>query len=57
MSKQPWKKVLYVQQDYEDNYVDETFLNDLEKNCSLYYVYCLIIIVGIRGTYFLFFFK
>lgn len=34
MGKEPWRKVLYLKQDYPDNYVDrETFLQGLKKNC------------------------
>ncbi len=28
----PWQKLLYVKQDYPDNYVDDTFLEELQKN-------------------------
>lgn len=28
----PYKKVLYLKQDYPDNYVDSTFLEDLQRN-------------------------
>lgn len=35
MSKKPWKKNLYENQEYEDNYTDETFLKDLKKNYNL----------------------
>jgi hypothetical protein len=27
-----WKKILYIRQPFEDNYVDDTFLNELVKN-------------------------
>ena len=30
--KKPWKKILYEEQDYPDNYVDESFLDELKKN-------------------------
>ena len=34
--KKPWRKILYEEQDYPDNYVDKTqFLNGLKKNCKL----------------------
>ena len=29
---QPWRKLLYVKQGFPDNYVDETFLDALQKN-------------------------
>ena len=32
MVKKPWKKILYEEQDYPDNYVDESFLDELKKN-------------------------
>jgi hypothetical protein len=32
--KEPWKKVLYLKQPYEDNYVDKTFLGELRKNSA-----------------------
>lgn len=33
--KKPWRKILYEEQDYPDNYVDKTqFLNGLKKNCK-----------------------
>ncbi|XP_028394609.1 phosphatidylinositol N-acetylglucosaminyltransferase subunit C-like [Dendronephthya gigantea] len=32
MTKQQWKKILYEEQDYPDNYVDESFLDELRKN-------------------------
>lgn len=35
MPKQPWKKNLYENQEYEDNYTDSTFLKDLKKNYNL----------------------
>lgn len=35
MPKQPWKKNLYENQEYEDNYTDESFLKDLKKNYNL----------------------
>lgn len=28
----PWRKLLYIKQGYPDNYVDETFLEKLQKN-------------------------
>jgi hypothetical protein len=31
-TKLPWRKLLYVKQDYPDNYVDDTFLDALQKN-------------------------
>ena len=30
--KKPWRKILYEIQDYPDNYVDESFLEQLRKN-------------------------
>lgn len=33
--KKPWKKNLYENRDYEDNYTDESFLKDLKKNYNL----------------------
>ena len=30
--KDPWRKLLWIKQDYPDNYVDSTFLEELEKN-------------------------
>lgn len=35
MPKNPWKKNLYENQEYEDNYTDATFLKDLKKNYNL----------------------
>lgn len=31
---QKWQKVLYLDQGYPDNYVDDSFLVDLKKNCK-----------------------
>lgn len=31
-TKKPWKKNLYENREYEDNYTDESFLKDLKKN-------------------------
>lgn len=28
----PWRKLLWVKQNYPDNYVDSTFLEELQKN-------------------------
>lgn len=33
--KRPWRKILYEEQDYPDNYVDASFLDKLEMNCEL----------------------
>ena len=30
--KKCWRKILYEEQDYPDNYVDESFLDELKKN-------------------------
>ena len=33
--KDVWKKVLYIKQDYPDNYLDENqFKKDLKENCE-----------------------
>ena len=35
-SQQPrWRKLLYVKQDYPDNYVDHTFLEEMQKNANV----------------------
>lgn len=31
----PWRKLLYIKQDYPDNYVDHTFLEEMQKNGSV----------------------
>uniref|UniRef100_A0A8D8WQ99 Phosphatidylinositol N-acetylglucosaminyltransferase subunit C n=1 Tax=Cacopsylla melanoneura TaxID=428564 RepID=A0A8D8WQ99_9HEMI len=33
--KQPWKKILYGNLDYPDNYTDESFLEELKKNIHI----------------------
>ncbi|EEB08947.1 pig-C [Schizosaccharomyces japonicus yFS275] len=33
--QQPWKKVLWRKQDYPDNYIDESFLNGLQRNVNI----------------------
>jgi len=35
-AKARWQKLLYIQQDYPDNYVDETFLEELQKNVNVH---------------------
>ncbi|CAM0142714.1 unnamed protein product [Umbelopsis sp. WA50703] len=35
VNKLPWRKLLYVKQDYPDNYVDDTFLDELQKNVNV----------------------
>ena len=30
--RQPWQKILYIKQDYPDNYVDASFLKQMKKN-------------------------
>ncbi|XP_059149253.1 phosphatidylinositol N-acetylglucosaminyltransferase subunit C-like [Physella acuta] len=32
VTKRPWRKILYEEQDYPDNYVDRSFLEELRKN-------------------------
>ena len=32
--KKPWKKVLYEDQGFPDNYVDRSFLEEMKKNCE-----------------------
>ncbi|KAI8365225.1 phosphatidylinositol N-acetylglucosaminyltransferase subunit C [Radiomyces spectabilis] len=32
---QPWRKLLWVKQNYPDNYVDNTFLEELQKNVNV----------------------
>ncbi|KAI9913753.1 hypothetical protein PsorP6_005128 [Peronosclerospora sorghi] len=34
-AKRKWKKILYASQDYEDNYVDETFLEQMRTNANV----------------------
>ncbi|KAG9286701.1 hypothetical protein G9A89_012251 [Geosiphon pyriformis] len=34
-TKNPWRKLLWIKQDYPDNYVDSTFLEELQKNANL----------------------
>ena len=30
-----WNKILYEEQNVPDNYVDDTFLEEMKKNCKL----------------------
>lgn len=31
----PWQKLLWVKQNYPDNYVDSTFLDELQRNGNI----------------------
>ncbi|RHZ61255.1 hypothetical protein Glove_349g102 [Diversispora epigaea] len=33
--KAPWRKLLWIKQDYPDNYVDKTFLGELQENVNV----------------------
>ncbi|KAJ2826745.1 glycosylphosphatidylinositol anchor biosynthesis, partial [Coemansia erecta] len=33
--RRPWRKLLYIPQDYPDDYVDNTFLMELQKNANV----------------------
>lgn len=33
--KRPWKKLLWVKQDYADNYTDSSFLSQLKRNSTV----------------------
>ena len=33
--QKPWRKILYEDQGYPDDYVDKSFLEELRKNCKL----------------------
>ncbi|KAG0025268.1 hypothetical protein BGZ82_010128 [Podila clonocystis] len=33
--RNPWRKLLYVKQDYPDDHVDDTFLEELQKNANV----------------------
>ncbi|KAJ2776003.1 glycosylphosphatidylinositol anchor biosynthesis [Coemansia nantahalensis] len=33
--RRPWRRLLYIQQDYPDDYVDDTFLRELQKNANV----------------------
>ncbi|BFZ54003.1 glycosylphosphatidylinositol anchor biosynthesis [Savitreella phatthalungensis] len=35
MGRKSWRKVLWVKQDYPDNWVDQTFLNKLQRNANV----------------------
>ena len=38
---QKWRKVLYEDQGVPDNYVDESFLDEMKKNC-MHAKYCIL---------------
>ncbi|KAJ2822244.1 glycosylphosphatidylinositol anchor biosynthesis, partial [Coemansia furcata] len=33
--RRPWRKLLYIKQEYPDDYVDDTFLMELQKNANV----------------------
>lgn len=35
-TKEPWRKVLYGNRDYDDNYTDPSFLKDMKKNYNVF---------------------
>jgi phosphatidylinositol glycan class C protein len=35
LTKPRWKKLLYIKQEYPDNYVDHTFLEEMQKNTNV----------------------
>lgn len=35
-TRRPWRKLLYIKQDYPDDYVDDTFLMELQKNANVH---------------------
>lgn len=47
MPKKPWKKVLYGNEEYPDNYTDESFWKDLKTNLNLKTYKLLEIISGL----------
>ena len=39
-----WRKILYIKQPFPDNYVDETFLEELQKNGTVHFILGLLIL-------------
>jgi hypothetical protein len=42
LNNPPWQKLLWVKQNYPDNYVDSTFLDELQRNGNLQSTFFLI---------------
>ena len=45
MVKKRWQKVLYMDQGVPDNYVDESFLDEMKKNGKLF---CIILYIRVE---------
>ena len=50
--REPWRKLLWIKQDYPDNYVDSTFLEELEKNGNRLYSFFLLIQLTLNWSFF-----
>ena len=40
--KKSWRKILYERQDYPDNYVDASFLEEMKKNGRPYHIFIFV---------------
>ena len=47
-AKPKWRKILYENQGVPDHYVDETFLDELKKNCNFDSFYTLLLLCNVR---------
>ena len=48
--RKPWRKILYERQDYPDNYVDASFLEEMKKNGTIFLLkFLLLYIIDLRS--------